>query len=225
MWLIATLMTFFIARKVAKKIKHPLTNPLLLSLLILLPLLHFSGDSYANYFEQNQPLHFLLNFAVIALAYPLYLHLHIIKQAWKIIIVSCLLSSVSSAFLGASIAFILSENCQIAASVLPKSISTPFALNTSLQINGIPSVSAALVVIAGLFGALFSYPILNFLKIQSPLARGLSIGAISHAIGTAKANEENSKEGAFSSLAMVICGIFTSILTPLIFTCMKSISS
>ncbi|MEF1221072.1 LrgB family protein, partial [Photobacterium damselae] len=40
---------------------------------------------------------------------------------------------------------------------------------------------------------------------------------VSHALGTAKAAEEDYQEGAFSSLALVICGIMTTILAPILF--------
>lgn len=218
MWLVATLIAYFLAKKITQYIKHPLANPLLLSLFILLPALYFSGQSYDTYFSQTKPIHFLLNYAVIALAYPLYEHLHSVKKHWKIILIACFLSSLFSAVLGASLAYWLSDNWQIAASVLPKSISTPFALNTAIQLNGHASISAILVLVAGLFGALVGYPLLNYFKIHLPLARGLSIGAVSHAMGTAKANEQNRQEGAYSSLAMVICGLFTSVLAPWIFS-------
>ncbi len=217
MWLLATLVTYFVARQIAIKLKHPLCNPLLISLLILTPCLIYSGDTYTQYLAQNEVIHFMLGPVVIALAYPLYEQLHLIREKWKIILISCTCASFSSVLLGTLLALALGGNEIIAASVLPKSISTPFALSTAKQIGGIPEITAALVLIAGLFGALFGYPLLNRLNIRSPLARGLSIGALSHAIGTAKAIENNHQEGAISSLALVICGIITALFAPFLF--------
>ncbi|MGF1767160.1 CidB/LrgB family autolysis modulator [Enterovibrio makurazakiensis] len=217
MWLFATLVTYFIARQVALKLRHPVFNPMLLSMLVLMPLLVFTDNTYETYFDQNAIINFMLGPAVIALAYPLYEQMHVIRRQWKIILIACTGASVLSMILGSVIALLAGGDLQIAASVLPKSISTPFALSTAESIGGIPAVTAALVVIAGLLGALFAYPLLNAMKIKSPLARGLSIGAVSHAIGTAKAAETNYQEGAFSSLALVICGIISAILAPFIF--------
>ncbi len=217
MWLLLTLLVFFSARAIAARVKHPLANPLLLSLLFLIPLLIFSEQSYEVYFNQTELLHFLLNFSVIALAYPLYENLSAIKQQWKMILVACIIASITSAGLGAGLAFLISGDLNIAATVLPKSISTPFALETSTTLGGYPSITSALVVIAGLFGAFVGYPILNKMRITSPIARGLTMGAISHAIGTAKANEKSLHEGAFSSLALVICGVLTAIFSPFMF--------
>lgn len=217
MWIIATIVVYLIARKIALKVNHPLCNPLLISLMVLMPAVFYTGTTYKTYFTENYPIHLMLGPAVIALAYPLYEQLHLIRRHWRTILMACASASIASMLIGTVFALLVGGNEQIAASVLPKSISTPFALSTAEQIGGIPAVSAALVVVAGLFGALIGYPLLNILNIKSPLARGLSIGAVSHAIGTAKAAESNYQEGAISSLALVICGIFTALLAPFVF--------
>ncbi|USH01218.1 LrgB family protein [Grimontia kaedaensis] len=217
MWVIATLIVYAIARQLALKLRHPVFNPLLLSLMVLMPMVIYTGDTYQIYFDQNKVINFMLGPAVIALAYPLYEQMHVIQRHWRTILIACALASIASMVLGSLIAVWLGGDLQIAASVLPKSVSTPFALSTADHIGGIPAVTAALVVIAGLFGALIGYPLLNALKVKSSLARGLSIGAVSHAIGTAKAAESNYQEGAMSSLALVICGIITTILAPFIY--------
>ena len=85
------------------------------------------------------------------------------------------------------------------------------------MLGGFPPIATALVVIAGLFGVIFGYPLFRVLKIRSPIARGITMGAISHALGVVKANEISHKEGAFSSLALVICGIFTVLIAPWLF--------
>lgn len=218
MWLLATLLAYAIARKIARLWQHPLSNPLLISLLLLILLLIVSKTDYQEYYEQNKIIHFMLGPGIIALAYPLYESLQIIKKNWKIILTACFCASISSSFLGAFIAFATGSDLNIIASVLPKSISTPFAISTAENIGGIPAVTASLVIVAGLFGPLIGYPVLNWLKIRKPFAKGLSIGAVSHAIGTAKAIENSYLEGAMSSLSLVLCGIISSIFAPLIFT-------
>jgi putative effector of murein hydrolase len=111
----------------------------------------------------------------------------------------------------------MGADAQLAASILPKSITTPLAMAASQQIGGIPAITSAMVIIVGLFGAVLGYPIMKLFHVKHPLAKGLSIGTVSHALGTAKAVEENYQEGAFSSLALVICGIMTTLLAPLMF--------
>ena len=68
------------------------------------------------------------------------------------------------------------------------------------QVGGLPSVAAIMVIIAGLFGAVLGYPLFRLIGVKAPIAKGLTMGTVSHALGTAKAAEENYQEGAFSSL-------------------------
>lgn len=215
-WLIATLVVYYSARAIALKCKNPLVNPLLISLLVLIPLLIYLKVPYEHYFAQNKVINYLLGPAVVALAYPLYEQLEQIKAKWKTIFTVCLIGSSLSMFIGASIARLMGLNEILTASILPKSVTTPIAMAVSHQIGGIPAITAVMVIMAGLFGSVVGYPILKALRIRPSIAKGLTMGTVSHALGTAKAAEENFQEGAFSSLALVICGIFTSILAPFI---------
>ncbi|HIF9290664.1 TPA: CidB/LrgB family autolysis modulator [Photobacterium damselae] len=216
-WLVATLICFYVARYISGKIKNPLLNPLLITLIVLIVLLKWLQVPYEVYFADNKIINFLLGPAVVALALPLYQQLAHIRSKWKTIMTACFVGSVLSMTFGTAIAFWMGADAQLAASILPKSITTPLAMAASQQIGGIPSITAAMVILVGIFGAVLGYPIMKLLKIEHPLAKGLSMGTVSHALGTAKAAEEDYQEGAFSSLALVICGIMTTILAPILF--------
>ncbi|BAX52972.1 Inner membrane protein YohK [Photobacterium damselae subsp. piscicida] len=216
-WLVATLVCFYVARYISGKIKNPLLNPLLITLIVLIVLLKWLQVPYEVYFADNKIINFLLGPAVVALALPLYQQLAHIRSKWKTIMTACFVGSVLSMTFGTAIAFWMGADAQLAASILPKSITTPLAMAASQQIGGIPSITAAMVILVGIFGAVLGYPIMKLLKIEHPLAKGLSMGSVSHALGTAKAAEEDYQEGAFSSLALVICGIMTTILAPILF--------
>ncbi|MGF1686873.1 CidB/LrgB family autolysis modulator [Photobacterium japonica] len=216
-WLLATLVVFYGARYLTKFIKHPIVNPLLICLLVLIPLLMWLNVPYETYFEQNKWINALLEPAVVALAFPLYEQLGQIRQKWKVILTTCFIGSILSMVTGAGIALMMGADAQLTASILPKSVTTPIAMAVSEQIGGVPSVAAIMVILAGLFGAVFGYPLFKLIGVHAPIAKGLTMGTVSHALGTAKAAEENHQEGAFSSLALVICGVMTSILAPLVF--------
>jgi putative effector of murein hydrolase len=81
-------------------------------------------------------------------------------------------------------------------------------------VGGIPSLTAAVVMCVGLFGAIFGFKILRFGHVASPIAQGLSIGTASHAVGTSAAMERGDRYGAYSSLGLTLNGIFTALLTP-----------
>lgn len=216
-WLATTLIVFYLSRYISKHIQHPIVNPLLICLLVIIPLLMWLNVPYEIYFEQNKWLNALLEPAVVALAFPLYEQLTQIRQKWKTIFTACLAGSVLSMVSGAGIALALGADPQLAASILPKSVTTPIAMAVSEQIGGVPAIAAIMVIIAGLFGAVLGYPLARLFGIKAPIAKGLTVGTVSHALGTAKAAEENYQEGAFSSLALVICGVMTSILAPVLF--------
>ena len=224
-WLLTTLVVFYTARYISKHIQHPIVNPLLICLLVIIPLLMWLEIPYETYFEQNKWLNALLEPAVVALAFPLYEQLSQIRKKWKVIFSACLVGSVLSMVTGAGIALALGADAQLTASILPKSVTTPIAMAVAEQVGGLPSVAAIMVIIAGLFGAVLGYPLFRLIGVKAPIAKGLTMGTVSHALGTAKAAEENYQEGAFSSLALVICGVITSILAPLLFPLIMAVFS
>ena len=89
-------------------------------------------------------------------------------------------------------------------------------MEVSAATGGIPSLSAAVVILVGLFGAVFGFKVLDMGHVKSPIAQGLSMGTASHAIGTSAAMEVGKKYGAYSSLGLTLNGILTSLLTPMV---------
>ncbi|MBW7982222.1 CidB/LrgB family autolysis modulator [Enterobacillus tribolii] len=212
-----TLLVFFAARRLAQKLNMPLLNPLLVSMVVIIPILLLTHTPYEHYFSGSKILNDLLQPAVVALAFPLYEQLHQIRARWKSIISICFIGSVTAMVTGTAIALWLGATEQIAASVLPKSVTTPIAMAVAQSINGIPAISAVCVIFVGILGAVFGHTLFNTLKIKTKASRGLAMGTASHALGTARCAEMDYQEGAFSSLALVICGIITSLLAPFIF--------
>ncbi|WP_413112585.1 CidB/LrgB family autolysis modulator [Thaumasiovibrio sp. DFM-14] len=218
MWLLLTLGVFYSARAVSLRVRHPLCNPLLLSILILIPLLLGLNIPYETYFQGNQPLHLLLEPAVVAFAYPLYVQLPALKAQWKLLLSACVLGSLLAMLSGASVAILLGSDAALVAAILPKSVTTPIAMSVTESLGGEASISALMVMVAGFFGALAGYPILRKLGVSHPIARGLAMGTVSHALGTARAAEEHHQDAAMSSMALVLCGVITSLLAPVIYT-------
>ncbi|MCX8956499.1 CidB/LrgB family autolysis modulator [Erwinia psidii] len=212
-----TLAVFFAARKLAARVRISFFNPLLISMAVIIPLLLLMKMPYARYFQGSQLLNQFLQPAVIALAVPLYEQLHQIRARWKSIIGVCFIGSLAAMISGTAIALWMGATTQIAATIMPKSVTTPIAMAVSATLGGIPAISAICVLIAGVLGAVFGHMLLNLLNINLKSARGLAIGNASHALGTARCAEMDYQEGAYSSLALVICGIITSLLAPFLF--------
>ncbi|WP_313353958.1 CidB/LrgB family autolysis modulator [Kosakonia cowanii] len=212
-----TLAVFFAARKLAARFKLALLNPLLIAMVVIIPLLLLTDTPYDHYFQGSKVLNDLLQPAVVALAFPLYEQLHQIRARWKSIITICFIGSLVAMISGTLIALLMGATPEIAASILPKSVTTPIAMAVGGSIGGIPAISAVCVIFVGVLGAVFGHTLLNLMRIKTKSARGLAMGTASHALGTARSAELDYQEGAFSSLALVICGIITSLIAPFLF--------
>ncbi|SUG30138.1 LrgA-associated membrane protein LrgB [Salmonella enterica subsp. arizonae] len=179
-----TLAVFFAARRLAAHFKMPLLNPLLVAMVVIIPFLLLTGIPYDHYFKGSEVLNDLLQPAVVALAYPLYEQLHQIRARWKSIISICFVGSMVAMITGTSVALLMGATPEIAASVLPKSVTTPIAMAVGGSIGGIPAISAVCVIFVGILGAVFGHTLLNAMRIRTKAARGLAMGTASHALGT-----------------------------------------
>ncbi|MBD2811567.1 CidB/LrgB family autolysis modulator [Xenorhabdus sp. Vera] len=212
-----TLLVFYLAKKLSIRLKLPIFNPLLISIAIIIPLLLMTHTPYEHYFAGSQILNDLLQPAVVALAFPLYEQLHQIRTQWKSIIIICFIGCIVAMVTGTAIALWAGATPEIAASILPKSVTTPIAMAVANSIGGIPAISAACVIMVGILGSIFGHNLFNLLKIKTKVSRGLAMGTAAHAVGTARCAEVDHTEGAYSSLALMTCGIITSLIAPFLF--------
>lgn len=212
-----TLMVFALALQISKRLKSLIFNSFILSVVTLIGILLTFKVPYLDYMEGNAPLNHLLGVSVVALALPLYEQFRQIKEYWKIILFITALSSLLSMTIGALLALVLGAEPNMVATILPKSVTTPIAMGIAENLGGIPSVSAVSVLIAGLQGSMFGYLLLKMMKLKHLQAIGLSIGSVSHVLGTVSCMEVDPKAGNYSSIALVLCGIFSSIFAPIVF--------
>jgi putative effector of murein hydrolase len=101
-------------------------------------------------------------------------------------------------------------------SLAPKSVTTPIAMGIAEKIGGIPSLTAVMVIITGIIGAMTVTPLMNLLRVSDWRARGFAAGVASHGIGTARAFQVNEVAGTFAGIAMALNGIATAIMAPLL---------
>ncbi|MBS6027683.1 CidB/LrgB family autolysis modulator [Haemophilus pittmaniae] len=214
---VLTIFGFWLALQISKRWKSVIFNTFVLTVIILVLILEIGDIPYDDYMTGNAPINNLLGLSIVALALPLYEQLREIAKQWKIILSVIALASLFSMISGAVVAILLGASPEMVATVLPKSITTPIAMEVSSHLGGIPAVTAVGVVLAGLQGSMFGYLILKKLGLKHQEAIGLSVGSVSHALGTVSCMEINPKAGSFSSISLVLCGIMSSILAPLVF--------
>ena len=212
-----TLAAFVLASAVYRKWQmNPLLNPVLWSVIAIVLILRGTETSYETYFEGAQFVHFLLGPATVALALPLYRQFDRIRKSATAILVSLLCGSITSALSAVSIAWILGAKTVSIISVAPKSVTAPVAMGISEQLGGLPSLTAVIVILTGIIGAMLGPLVLNWMKIHDWSVRGLAIGTASHGIGTARALQVNELAGAFSGLAMGLNALATAIILPIL---------
>lgn len=206
---------YLLSIKLHLKIRFPLLNPVLITILVLIGLLIILDVPYATFKKSSQMINFLLGPSVVALGYILHKQIHYLKGN----VVSVLTSITVGAVVGiASILLIgklFGADQTLIASLAPKSVTTPIAMALSESNGGIPALTAVVVVVAGVMGSIIAPPIMNWLGIKSPIAKGIALGASSHGVGTATAIQMGAIEGALSGLAIGIMGTITSLLLPL----------
>lgn len=211
-----TFGVFAMFKALQKRMGWVLLNPILLTIATLILYLKCADISYETYSEGGELIAFWLKPAVVALGVPLYLQLEMIKKQWMPILLSQLVGCLVGVVSVVLIAKGLGATPDVICSLAPKSVTTPIAMEVSNATGGIPSLTAAMVVMVGLLGAVFGFRMLDMGQVKSPIAQGLSMGTASHAIGTSAAMEVSKKYGAYSSLGLTLNGILTSLLTPMV---------
>lgn len=195
---------------------NPLANPVLIAVTVLVLFLTLTATSYETYFEGAKFVHFLLGPATVALAIPLYMQLHRVRAMLLPVIVGLLVGSLTAAISAVLVGRLFGASLSTQLSLAPKSVTTPIAMGIAERIGGIPSLTAVLVIITGILGAVGARYVFDAMKLRDPAIRGFVIGVASHGIGTARAFQVNEQSGAFAALAMGLNGALTAILVPLL---------
>lgn len=210
-----TLIAYGIAQRLYQTFNHnPLLHPVVIAAAMLISFLLLSSTSYEDYFKGGQYVHFLLGPATVALAVPLYQQLEKIKKLWLPIVISLTSGVFMAAFSSVMIARMLGASLETQLSLAPKSVTAPVAMAISEQIGGLPSLTAVLVVITGILGAIVGTRILSLMRIQDDCIKGIAMGITAHGIGTARAFQVSKEMGAFSGLAMAMATFTTAFILP-----------
>lgn len=205
---------YYVARQIQKWTGWVVLNPILITIAALIALLQLTGISYETYEQGGQYIDFWLKPAIVALGVPLYQNLGQIRRQLLPILMSQLVGCLVGLVSVTLIASALGASHEVIVSLAPKSVTTPIAMEVCKTSGGIPSLTAAIVVIVGLFGAIFGFKILEVWHVRNPFSQGISMGTAAHAVGTSRAMEKGETYGAYSSLGLILNGVLTALLTP-----------
>ncbi len=209
-----SILAFTLSSYIAKRTKIMLLNPLLVAMLFVVGILLIFDIDYETYNLGGQMITFFLGPATVVLAVPLYKQRELLKGNLAPILVGILVGSVAGILFVVLAGRLLGLDRLLVASLVPRSTTTPIAMEISILLEGNPSLTAIFVSITGISGYMFGEKILTLFGVRNPIAKGISIGTASHAVGTAKAMEIGEVEGAMSSLAIGVAGIVTVLVVP-----------
>lgn len=209
-----TFGVFYAAKTLQRRLGWVLFNPILIAIAIIIAFLLAMDIPYETYRDGAKLIEFWLKPAVVALGVPLYLQLSSIKRQFLPILASQTMGCVAGIVSVVVIAKMLGASNAVIMSLASKSVTTPIAMEVTQALGGIPSLTAAIVVITGLIGAIIGFKTLSVGHVHNPMALGLSMGAASHALGTSAAMDRDQFMGAYASLGLTLNGILTALLTP-----------
>ena len=196
-----------------RKLKSPLCNPLLIATVLIITFLQIFHIPLESYLKGGDFITMFIVPATTALAYSVYRQIDLLKKYWLPILVGCLAGSITSIVSITLLCKLFHVNEMLTASILPKSVTTPIAIEISAALGGTPSITVAAVVVTGISGAVLAPVFIKFLRLKNKVAIGVAIGTSSHAGGTSKAVEIGEAEGAMSSIAIGVSGFLTVLIS------------
>ena len=191
-------------------------SPLMVSPVLLIGAALVLHESYGEYIRGTHWLVALLAPATVSFAIPIYEQRHLIRSTWPLLLVGVLAGSVTSLLSSWWLATLLGLDRVLCLSLLPRSLSTPFAMTVSGDIGGVPALTAVFVILTGILGAALGEGLLACLPLRSALARGALFGMGAHGAGTAKAHQIDGEIGAIAGLVMVLVGLLNVLAAPLL---------
>lgn len=217
LWLTATLIAYLVGDTLSRASgRQPWVNPVLIAVILLAGVLWASGTPYPVYFEGAQFVHFMLGPATVALAMPLYANRVHIRRAALPMLAALIAGSLTAIVTALGVAKAMGVQTEVLLSLAPKSATAPVALGVSEAIGGSPTLTAVLVILTGIIGAIIATPLLNALRIRDWRARGFATGVAAHGIGTARAFQVNETAGAFAGIGMGLNAILTALIAPVV---------
>lgn len=211
--ILLTIGLYILALYMRKKFRSALLNPVLITAAFIIIIINLSPLTYEVYRSGAKYIGSSLGPIVVLLAIPLYKHRQAIKDNLSSIVLGILVSIMSSVTLIAFMSSLLGLDDKMMMTLLPKSITTPMAIEVSQMLEGYPNITVIIVIITGILGATLAPLVMKLGGIRSEVSKGIGIGAASHGIGTSKAMEMSDEAGAMSGLAMGLTGIIFVLLT------------
>lgn len=213
--IVLSFAAYEIGKWINKKLKTPIANPLLIAILLIIGFLSITGIDYEYYKKGGDFIAFFIGPATVAMVLDLYANLDTLKKNILPILVGVGFGTIFSFVLAIFLSKIFQIDKNLVASLIPQSITTAIAISLSGEYQGIIGLTAIVVVIRGVSGAVFAPIVMKIFRIKDPVAQGVAIGTSAHAVGTSQARLMGEIQGAMSGLSIAIAGITAVIIMPI----------
>lgn len=214
--IISTVLLYYGSKILYRRNNLVVFSPMLAVPLAIVTSLLIFHISYANYSLGGKWLTVFLQPAIVAFALPLHKHYRVFKKYFPVIACSVLAGSLSALLTSIVLGVLADFSPQIIISLAPRSVTTPIAMGVSQALGGTPALTALFVIVTGLIGLILGPSIIRLLRLNSPIAKGILLGTSAHAVGTSTALEIGSLEGTIASISMILAGLITIVLAPLL---------
>lgn len=212
--IVLTVLAFEIGKWINAKTKNPLVNPLLVAILLIIGFLKVTNIPYETYKMGGDFITFFIGPATVAMVLDLYNNIDLLKSNLMPVFVGIILGSIFSLVFTVIITKFIGIDRELIVSLLPQSVTTAIAISLSEEYAGLVALTAIVVVIRGITGAVIAEPTMKIFKVSDPVAQGVSIGTSSHAVGTSEARKLGKAQGGFSGLSVAVAGIVTAVMMP-----------
>ena len=213
---VITLIAYEIGLICQKKLKSPIFNPILIAVILVLGYLTLTGTPYAQYKQGMGQISWLMTPATVCLAIPMYEQIQILRKNFPMMVVGILSGSVACIVMVFLFAALFGFDAALTASLLPKSVTSAIGVPLSEMIGGLGSITTPAIILTGIFASILGTTFCKLFRITHPVAQGVAFGTAGHVIGTAKANELGELIGAASSLSLVVAGLLTALILPML---------
>lgn len=214
--LIVTLAAFRVGQLCQQKWKSALFNPILIGVILVSAFLLATKTDMAVYKSGTAAISWLMTPATIALAIPMYEQYRALKKNMKAILAGVAAGAVSCLVLVTVCGILLKLDRTVLVSLMPKSVTSAIGAPLSELFGGMGAVTTAAIIFSGIFANMLGVGFCKLFRITDPIAQGVAFGTAGHVIATTKANELDPLIGAVSSLSLVVAGLLTAAVLPVL---------
>ncbi|MBM7665011.1 putative murein hydrolase (TIGR00659 family) [Solibacillus kalamii] len=212
----STVLLFILLNRLYLKVGNPFLLPILTATIITVIILLVFNIPYETYMEGGEWISKMLGPAVVALAFPLYNQRELIFKYKYSIITSIIVAMLAGLISVVALLLLFGASKDFILTSLPKSLTTPVAMQVSDIVGGIPPLTAVMVMVAGFTGAILGPVLFKLFKIDTAISRGVAMGSASHGVGLTKLKEYSEEDLSIGSLSMGLSAVVGAFIIPLI---------